>query len=146
MVATKYFVSLNSLRAEDGSFKSGIAVDYKAAIDNLLEKNSSFSTDNLIAVNSLTRVATTDDKSNKVVQATEIEQNSSNSSTASIQRNNSEEPLPMEYGNSLVVYDFSNPDNNLVSSNFADIDIEDDIPLDNGNTIINGLMLIMPRR
>lgn len=141
MVATKYFVSLDALRAEDGSFKTGVIVDYTTAIDNLLETNSALSTDKLLAFNSSTHVKTVDDKSILVNSSS-----NNHSSSSKLQRTNSEEPLPMEHGNSLVVYDFSNPDNNLVSSNYADIDIEDDIPLDNGNTIINGLMLIMPRR
>ena len=146
MVATKYFISMNTLRAEDGSFKTGVIVDYSIAIDNLNNKKSILTNDNLLAFNSSTHFKTIDDKSvyNHFLTTNNFSSNSSTETKS--ERTNLEEPLPMEYGNTLVVYDFSNPDNNLVSSNYEDIDIEDDIPLDNGNTIINGLMLIMPRR
>jgi len=146
MVATKYFVSLDTMHAEDGSFKNGIVVDYTSAFENLRENKSVFPINNLLAFNSSTHITTNADKLLLSTQSSDFNKTSSNFNTKKIEQNNSEEPLPMEYSNSLVVYDFSNPDNNLVSSNFDDIDIEDDIPLDNGNTIINGLMLIMPRR
>lgn len=147
MVATKYFVSLEALRAEDGSFKSGIEVDYTAAIDKLYDENNSSPSNNLLAANSSTHIQLGND--NVVIESNKNNFSvNENNSTTTVRRNNQgnseDEPLPMEQSNSLVVYDFSNPDNNIISSNYEDI--VDDIPLDNGNTIINGLMLIMPRR
>jgi len=147
MVATKYIVSLEALRAEDGSFKSGIEVDYTAAIDEFFEENASLPSNNLLASNSSTHIELGNTQTINQTNTTSIGDNG-NENAAVIRRNDQEksedEPLPMEESNSLVVYDFSNPDNNIISSNYEDI--EDDIPLDNGNTIINGLMLIMPRR
>ena len=149
MVATKYFVSLDALRAEDGSFKSGLEVDYTAAINKLYEENFSAPSNNLLASNSSSHVELGNDKVVTALSKNNLSDNGiENNSSTFVRRNNQEksedEPLPMEESISLVVYDFSNPENNLISSNYEDI--VDDIPLDNGNTIINGLMLIMPRR
>ena len=149
MVATKYFVSLEALRAEDGSFKSGVEVDYTEVIHKLYEENFLSASNHLLANSSSMQIELGNDKI--VTASTEnnlsdngIENISSTFNRRSNQENSEDEPLPMEESNSLVVYDFSNPENNIISSNYQDI--EDDIPLDNGNTIINGLMLIMPRR
>jgi len=60
------------------------------------------------------------------------------------QLKSTDEPLPMEHRNSLVVFDLNHPENNLITKTF--VDNHDEIPLDHSNTIVNGLMQIMPRK
>jgi len=147
MVAAKYIVSENSLTASDGSFKNGIVINYSDAFESL-EFNTSQSSGTLLAQNYEPKLIPANKPDN-------VRPDSDNTSDLSDQQNNQpisfalnevtiETTISMESSNSMVVYDFSNPTNNLISSTYEDI--EDDIPLDQGNTVINGLMQVMPRR
>jgi hypothetical protein len=151
MVMTKYVISLYTFSAKDGSFKSGITLDYETIRYEIAELQSRHVNNRLLAFNSLDHFETS-------LAAYEPESASkpyegSDFNTSSVYPENVEsapgmnvddEPLPMDYHNSLVVYDIANPSKSLISSVYDDV--EDDIPLDNGNTIISGMMEVMPRR
>jgi hypothetical protein len=153
MVVTKYVISLHAFGTKDGSFKSGIVLDYQTIRYEIAELKSRHVNDRLLAFNSLDEFETNlasyqPETHSNAYTGSDFNTSPAYIETAVVETNITwdfeDEPLPMDHRNSLVVYDLANPSNSLVSSVYDDV--EDDIPLDNGNTIISGMMQVIPRR
>lgn len=156
LVTTKYVLSLYSFDSSDGSFKNGISFDYGPIVAAVHKMKSTPVNNQLLASNSFNNITTDATAMNPATQSAGSQEgtdyntglsatgNSSSSTDIAAREEVYDNPISMESGHTLVVYDISNPDNSLVASTFYDI--EDDAPLDNGNTVISGMMLLMPRR
>lgn len=147
MVSAKYFISLNSMTHKDGTLGEALAIDYAAIQKELLFNSESATRSDLLAANYHTLAApqlngTTDSRSFTTTESRT--ESVSGDDYVVTEMEELEGPAPMEYANTLVVYNPSNPVITQMSTRFDDP--EDSEPLDQGNTLINEMQLMMPRR
>ena len=142
MVSVKYFISQQTLTHKDGSLQEGLVVDYTIVQKELQQLTLSPSIP-LLAFNSLNTVADGVQASTPSPSHTDQAFVAQVVSTDGYVVNEAEElegPAPVEYANTLVVYNPSSP----VPASYADQD--DSSPMDHSNTIVNEMQLMMPRR
>lgn len=147
LVATKYFISLDTYTSKDGSFKSGLAIDYNIISDFILEEDKPF-TPELLAYNppvSETKSVSTNSKNNVIQGEVDNQESLIQSEFTFDSKNGSNETIPMEHANSLVVFDPSNPVLIDMKTQYVD-QYDNATPLDNGNTLVNEMQMMMPRR
>lgn len=154
MVTSKYVISLYSLDISDGSFSKGIKLDISKSYIALNEIKAGHESAKLLAANTINDfnpgpVSSTPYTATGGHRAGVDYQPAHTSGSFAAESypeetEYSEDPISMESGHTLVVYDIVNPSNSLIAT--TQDDIVDDIPLDNGNTIVSGLMMVMPRR
>ena len=144
MVLTRYLSLVNQLTSRDGSFRDGIefsmidafkshASEKESQTTTLLANHAPIQKSNL----SLSQETITVDILPEINSAPEGYVMNYVSPTVN-------EPAPMEYANTTVVYDPSNPV--LMSMNTRYEDPAESVPLDNTNTVISGMMSVLPRR
>jgi hypothetical protein len=148
LVVTKYFISLDTYTSQDGSFKSGQPIDYTVMRDFLAgEKKASqpalLAYNPAISESNLPHFA---NSKKKLEPATNLNQErSQNVNLTPAFKKNTDEVLPMEHSNSLVVFDPSNPEIADIKTQYVD-QYDNAAPLDNGNTVVNEMLMMMPRR
>ncbi|MBK6527410.1 MAG: hypothetical protein IPO32_12780 [Crocinitomicaceae bacterium] len=148
LVVTKYVISLDTYTSQDGSFKSGQLIDYsvmtdfiaaekKASQPALLAYNPAVSESNLsnytVSKEKQESAAISNQETTQIVNFTPVF------------KKNTDEVLPMEHSNSLVVFDPSNPEITDMKTQYVD-QYDNAAPLDNGNTVVNEMLMMMPRR
>jgi hypothetical protein len=146
MVCTKYFISSNTLTHKDGLLRAGLVVDYTGIEKELFSTPVSSNVSPLLAYNQVNTVA--DQQNTEAVSKTTSRNYTSQAPTVEGYVVNETElpegPAPVEYANTLVVYNPSNPVIEQMSSQY--LEPEDSEPLDQGNTVISEMQLMMPRR
>ncbi len=148
LVATKYVISLDTYTSQDGSFKSGQPIDYSVMTDFIAEEKKA-SQPVLLAYNpsisesNLGGTAST----KKTVEVTNVknQEASENVNFTPGFKKNTDEVLPMEHSNSLVVFDPTSPEITDMKTQYVD-QYDNAAPLDNGNTVVNEMLMMMPRR
>ncbi|MBK7127756.1 MAG: hypothetical protein IPM74_15060 [Crocinitomicaceae bacterium] len=145
MVLTRYLDLVNQLTSRDGSFREGIEFSMIEAYESIQSENESEPATLLLANHAPVEKSDFSDAS-----ISHIADNSSESQhvpegyAMNPETSSSDEPAPMEYANTMVVYDPSNPA--LISMNTRYEDPTESVPLDNTNTVISGMMSVLPRR
>ncbi|MBI3136512.1 MAG: hypothetical protein HYZ14_17690 [Bacteroidetes bacterium] len=146
MVLAKYVISLNTMTLEDGSFKDGLAIDYTVVQKELTNYQNQQQAEPLLAYNPVepvVAVVQTDIPATNHHHAANESPDIADSFVVT-ETENLEGPAPMEYANTLVVYNPSNPVIAQMTTQY--LDPEDSEPLDQGNTLINEMQMMMPRR
>lgn len=148
LVLTKYAISVNTSTSADGSFKSGLVVDYTSIPDIISDLGNSGEPD-LLAFNFSHSMPSDNPalKTNHLTPEKSSRHQTENQTTSSfaVFENTTPETLPMEHVNSLVVYNPSNPVIADMKTIYED-QYDQAAPLDNGNTLNNEMMMMMPRR
>lgn len=145
LVVIRYTLIPESMNLSDGSFSSGISFNYDAPKQFLASMVSDQNRSELVAIHTpkLENEYTLNKRKNN--RATGKNEGDITDPIYFAQNNeNTSGPAPMEYANTLVVY---NPENPAISNfNTKYIDPEDSQPLDHGNTLVNEFQMMMPRR
>jgi len=149
LVVTKYVISLDTYTSQDGSFKSGQVIDYTVMTDFIARENKA-SQQELLAynpANTASNVVVSSSDSKKKLEPTKIQNQEAleNASGTPNFENKSDEALPMEHSNSLVVFDPISPEITDMKTQYVD-QYDNAAPLDNGNTVVNEMLMMMPRR
>jgi hypothetical protein len=149
LVVTKYVISLDTYTSQDGSFKSGQVIDYTVMTDFIARENKA-SQQELLAynpANTASNVVVSSSDSKKKLEPTKIQNQEAleNASGTPNFENKSDEALPMEHSNSLVVFDPISPEITDIKTQYVD-QYDNAAPLDNGNTVVNEMLMMMPRR
>lgn len=147
LVVTKYYISLNTYSNKDGALKSGIVFDYSLVPDYIAALSQS-TEPQLLALNEVNS-----ENSGQVTSDRERSENTSQNNTKETEvplsypvfENELPETLPMEHSNSLVVFDPSNPVLANMKTTYTD-QYDEASPLDNGNTLVDEMQTMMPRR
>lgn len=139
MVGINFYLNESNFTKSDGSFKNGITLDRSHLYSSLLELKANQKLDaELYAYSSFSQIKLSD-----WLGYVERE-NPSEVKERGVSFTKKDDPISVEQVNSLVVYDMNNPEKNIIATKYEDF--VDDIPLDNSNTIVSGLMQIMPRK
>lgn len=148
LVVTKYVISLDTYTSQDGSFKSGQLIDYSVMTDFITAEKKA-SQPALLAYNpaiSESNLPHSADSKKKLEPATKSNQETTQIvNFTPVFKKNTDEVLPMEHSNSLVVFDPSNPEITDMKTQYVD-QYDNAAPLDNGNTVVNEMLMMMPRR
>lgn len=141
MLGVRYLILLDDLSPKDGTFKSGIPIDANRFFSDLLALSHSHQEEKLLAFEAVP-------EQHLAIKSQPVKSHSSSSNHTPKEIIFSSQPetaiIPMEYGNTLVVYDPSDPAISATNTNYEDP--EDSVPLDHENTVISGMMSFMPRR
>lgn len=149
LVVTKYLVTQGVVTGIAGSFQSEFAINPSTVLDfvaankqtvqpELLAYSPSISETHLI-VRTKSNRSTNRSGNDKVLAANDY------SKTTPGFTNDIEQTLPMEHSNSLVVFDPTSPAITDIKTQFVD-QYDNAAPLDNGNTVVNEMLMMMPRR
>ncbi len=143
LVVTKYFVTRNTLSHEDGLLSEKISIDESVFFYEIKNSIHNSNADHLVSNSSpKMRDLETDAKQlkEKPKRINPLINNQPFVFNPTVE--SSEDPAPVEYAsNTMVVYNPSMPAFSKVYT-----DPEESEPLDQGNTLINEMQIMMPRR
>jgi len=149
MVVTKYYISIDTMPTKDALLSRGFFLDYNDLQEQITGLVNPTQTNELIAfnaqeLNQSTLPSVKHHSTTNTVLATDAQETAAYAFTAP-EETNVDEPAPMEYGNTLVVFNPSNPAIVGMTTQYED-PYDNSAPLDNGNTVINEMQMMMPRR
>lgn len=148
LVITKYYISSSELNSSDGHFPNGIALTNIYL--EIEPRSNETSNSHLIAKHTpLVQTNSTSENETKITRPGHATNGNSEqkalTSSNFLKTEKSEDVLPMEHRHSLVVYDPQNPSIQSMRTEFTD-QYDQATPLDYGNTVVNELQMMMPRR
>lgn len=148
LVTAKYFISLDTYTSQDGSFKSGQVIDYTLISDIIAAEKKSQQPELLayspmISESNLTKSVASKMKVEPI--RSQIQNPTQEAGFTPHFDKNTEDALPMEHSNSLVVFDPNSPAITDMKTQYVD-QYDNAAPLDNGNTVVNEMLMMMPRR
>lgn len=149
LVLTKYFISVNTHTSKDGSFQSGLIIDFVGLPELISIMVSKHNGSELLTLNNgqieNTAVENNTESGKAMHWSPDVSQESKEKSGQPVDLSHFQETLPMEHSHSLVVYDPANPVLAEMKTEFVDV-YDEAAPLDNGNTLNAEMQIMMPRR
>ena len=144
MVTTKYYISLTTMTHKDGSLRNGLVIDY-AVIQKVIFPTAYAQEPALLAFNPGTmQTVHSNTEHTSQVQFDQVHSAQNDAATGDIATQAEAGPALTEVAVVPVFNDSSNPLGSRITTQFGDP--EDSEPLDQGNTLVNEMQRIMPRR
>lgn len=143
LVVTKFLITRNTLSHEDGLLSEKISIDESIFINEIQNSLHNKNADHLVAHSSpKLRNVETDEKQLKEKPKKNYPVLNNQTFIYKPSSEPSDDPAPVEYAsNTMVVYNPSMPAFTKIYT-----DPEESEPLDQGNTLINEMQMMMPRR